>query len=152
MSAPAATGWGCGALPFSLAFAHATNPGDTDSSTTMTITAQGDIVRRHAIRLPMKHFKSGLNQVALEVVLMTDADNRCAPDKQSEIDSATSLGNISTIAFIAGGVGLGVGLVGLLTSGGDRKEAAVPRSKSAFTPEQMRAVLGPSYVGVAGAF
>jgi hypothetical protein len=83
-------------------------------------------------------------------------DNACPPDRRAEIDSATGLGNISTIAFIAGGVGLGAGIVGLVLSRSDTQEHPVStaRAKTAspFTPEHVRAVLGPSYVGLAGAF
>ena len=84
-------------------------------------------------------------------------NDQCPPGKQGEIDSATSLGNISTAAFVVGGVGLGVGIVGLLMSSGGEKQppasaAHVRRPGSAFAPENVRAVLGPSYVGVAGAF
>jgi hypothetical protein len=85
--------------------------------------------------------------------------NECPLGKQGDIDSATSLGNISTAAFIVGGVGLGVGVAGLLLSSsseGAKREASAarPRERTAspFAPEQVRAVLGPSYVGVAGAF
>jgi hypothetical protein len=84
-------------------------------------------------------------------------NDQCPPGKQGEIDSATSLGNISTAAFVVGGLGLGVGIVGLLVSSGGEKEppasaAHVRRPASAFAPERVRAVLGPSYVGVSGVF
>lgn len=48
-------------------------------SATMTITARGDVFRRHPVRIPMRNFKPGINHVAFEVVLMTAADERCAP-------------------------------------------------------------------------
>jgi hypothetical protein len=83
-------------------------------------------------------------------------NDNCQPGKQGEIDSAKSLGNIATIAFIAGGVGLGAGIVGIVLAGSDKKEPAPPptaRVKTKpFAPEHVRAVLGPSYVGLAGAF
>ncbi|MBX3201949.1 MAG: hypothetical protein KF894_27685 [Labilithrix sp.] len=84
-------------------------------------------------------------------------NDRCPSDKRSELDDTRSLGNISTIAFIAGGIGAGVGVAGLLLSGSSRSEATpgaagARRPPSAFAPEHVRAVLGPSYVGVAGAF
>ena len=88
-------------------------------------------------------------------------NDRCPPGKEADIDSAKSLGNVSTAAFVVGGIGLAVGVVGVLTSGGDRKESASSgthvrtrerRPASAFAPENVRAVLGASYVGVAGAF
>jgi hypothetical protein len=84
-------------------------------------------------------------------------NHRCPAGKQGEIDTVNLLGNISTIAFIASGVGLGVGVVGLFMSGGQKEQtsaAAIPQHRPAtpFAPENLRAVLGPSYVGVAGAF
>lgn len=88
-------------------------------------------------------------------------NNNCPPGKQDEIDSAKGLGNIATVAFIVGGVGVGVGVVGLLLSSGDKKEPAASAAQSRdkdrksakpFSPEHVRAVLGPSYVGLAGAF
>lgn len=84
-------------------------------------------------------------------------NDRCPADKQSEIDDTRTLGDVSTIAFIVGGVGAGVGVAGLLLSGSAKSEppastARARRPPSAFAPEHVRAVLGPSYVGVAGAF
>ncbi|NIX78295.1 cellulose biosynthesis cyclic di-GMP-binding regulatory protein BcsB [Microvirga terricola] len=48
-------------------------------STTMTITSRGNIFRRQPVRIPMRHFKPGINQLSFEAVLLTDADERCAP-------------------------------------------------------------------------
>lgn len=48
-------------------------------STTMTITSRGSVFRRHVIRVPMKNFKPGINHVSLEAILLTEADERCAP-------------------------------------------------------------------------
>ncbi|MBF9235202.1 cellulose biosynthesis cyclic di-GMP-binding regulatory protein BcsB [Microvirga alba] len=48
-------------------------------SATMTITSRGNIFRRQPIRIPMKNFKPGINQLSFEAVLLTDADDRCAP-------------------------------------------------------------------------
>ena len=85
-------------------------------------------------------------------------NDQCPPGKEGEIESATSLGNIATAAFVVGGIGLGAGIVGLLMSSGGEKEPPASaahvrrRPVSAFAPENVRAVLGPSYVGVAGAF
>jgi hypothetical protein len=78
-------------------------------------------------------------------------NNGCPAGKQGDIDSATSLGNISTVAFVIGGIGLGVGIVGLVLSNGDKKEPPATAAR-AFAPERIRAVLGPSYAGVAGSF
>ena len=42
------------------------------------------------------------------------ANDICAPSAQSDLDSARTLGTISTVAFIVGGVGIAAGVVGLL--------------------------------------
>ncbi|MBX3233675.1 MAG: hypothetical protein KIT84_21250 [Labilithrix sp.] len=78
-------------------------------------------------------------------------NDRCPAGSQGDIDSATTLGNISTVAFIAGAVGAGVGVVGLVLSGKEKKEEAPP-PPAAFRPVDVRAVLGPSYAGLAGRF
>jgi hypothetical protein len=69
--------------------------------------------------------------------------NKCPPSQADQLDSALALGNIATVAFIAGGVGLGVGIVSLLT-GKPKAEAA--------SSTAVRTVVGPSYVGLTGAF
>lgn len=84
-------------------------------------------------------------------------DHKCPRKYEDELSSAKTLGNIATIAFIVGGVGLATGIVGLVTAGSSKKEApanppATAKRPSVFSPEQVRAVLGPSYVGISGAF
>lgn len=81
-----ATEYGEALLYIDAAYTSAVRPGshidvyvNDKISTQMTITVQGDVVRRHTIRVPLKNFKSGLNFVTIEVGLITDADNRCAP-------------------------------------------------------------------------
>nr|WP_279306552.1 cellulose biosynthesis cyclic di-GMP-binding regulatory protein BcsB [Microvirga solisilvae] len=81
-----ATEYGEALLYIDAAYTSAVKPGshfdifvNGKISTQLVITAQGDIVKRHTIRLPLKNFKSGLNTVTLEVGLLTDADDRCAP-------------------------------------------------------------------------
>jgi hypothetical protein len=44
-------------------------------------------------------------------------DGRCPASSQSDIDSASTTGTISTIAFIVGGVGVAVGVVGIFMGG-----------------------------------
>jgi hypothetical protein len=66
----------------------------------------------------------------------------CPPSQASEIDSAKSLGTISTIAFIAGGLGAAAGVVGLVMA---KKEA--PREGASIQP-----VLGPTWAGLNGTF
>jgi cellulose synthase operon protein B len=68
-------------------------------STQLVITAQGDIVKRHTIRLPLKNFKSGLNTVTLEVGLLTDADDRCAPGETLSEANRFVLFDTSSLEF-----------------------------------------------------
>lgn len=48
-------------------------------SATMTITSRGDVFRRYPIRIPMRNFKSGINHVTFETIILTASDERCAP-------------------------------------------------------------------------
>jgi hypothetical protein len=68
----------------------------------------------------------------------------CPPDKQSEIGSAKTWATVSTTGFIVAGVGLGTGLVLLLTR---HRESRGLSSRVELAP-----VLGPTYVGVTGGF
>jgi hypothetical protein len=80
-------------------------------------------------------------------------NDKCTTDQADAIDSAKLLGNISTVAFIAGGVGAGVGVVGLLLMNKESKESPPDTpGASGFHPTNIRAVLGPSYAGLTGAF
>lgn len=82
----------------------------------------------------------------------------CPPEHQDDLSSATTLGNVSTIAFVAGGVGLATGIVGLLASGSRAKKeppppaAALHRPAAPFRPANVQAVVGPSYLGLSGTF
>ncbi len=76
-------------------------------------------------------------------------DNHCPQSRQSDIDSAKSLGTVSTIAFIAGGVGVAVGVVGLVMSG--KSEATEP-SQGRSTKPGIHADVGPTWLGLCGAF
>ena len=67
-------------------------------------------------------------------------DKQCPASSQSDIDAASTTGAISTVAFVVGGLGIAVGVVGLFMSG--RSEA--PRASG------LRVV--PSVNGVAGTF
>lgn len=87
----------------------------------------------------------------------------CPPSRQEDIDSARSLGTISTIAFIAGGVGIGAGIVGLVLQSKQNSEAAAapaasrtrvfPRdhapARTAFT---FQPDIGPTWLGAHGTF
>jgi hypothetical protein len=47
-------------------------------------------------------------------------NNACPQTRQSDLDSATSYGNVSTVAFIVTGIAVGVGIVGLVMSSGEK--------------------------------
>lgn len=101
-----ATEYGEAMLNLDMAYTSAIKPGshvdifvNGKISTQMTITAQGDIVRRHSIRLPLKNFKGGLNQIRLEVALLTDADERCAPGETLSETKRFVLFDTSTLEF-----------------------------------------------------
>lgn len=66
----------------------------------------------------------------------------CLPSQQADIDSAKSLGTISTVAFIAGGVGVGAGIVGLVLS---KREGRAHEAR--VTPS-----VGPTWAGLSGTF
>jgi hypothetical protein len=67
-------------------------------------------------------------------------NNLCPPDKQGDIDSATTLANVSNAMFVISGVGVAAGVVGLLLMGDDDEGASV----------SLRA--GPGSLGVSGRF
>jgi len=74
--------------------------------------------------------------------------NVCKPGSEPGIDSAKSLGTISTVAFIAGGVGVAAGIVGVVLSGRQTKETPPGASaKVSFTPD-----VGPTWLGAHGSF
>jgi hypothetical protein len=68
----------------------------------------------------------------------------CPPGKQSEIASAKTWATVSTTGFILAGVGLGTGLIILLTR---HREARGLSSRVELAP-----VLGPTYAGITGGF
>jgi hypothetical protein len=73
-------------------------------------------------------------------------DKTCPPSAEDIHASAQTLSHVSTIGFVVGVAGAGVGIVGLLLSGGgdsggDETEAA------AFRP-----IVAPGYLGVGGTF
>jgi hypothetical protein len=101
-----ATEYGETVLHLDAAYTSAVRPGSHVNvfvngmiSTQMTITSQGDIVRRHNIRVPLKNFKSGLNQITIEAVLLTDADERCAPGETLSEANRFVLFDTTTLEF-----------------------------------------------------
>lgn len=86
-------------------------------------------------------------------------NNVCPQSKSGDIDSAKSMGTISTIAFIAGGVGVGAGIIGLiLQSKQSSAESTPPLGTSAASATSAKATLtvrpdvGPTWLGMHGSF
>lgn len=61
-------------------------------------------------------------------------DQKCTPAGREKIDSAESKALISTIGFGVGAAALGAGIVILVMSGGDDKEAAAPAQSAQVLP------------------
>jgi hypothetical protein len=82
--------------------------------------------------------------------LVTDCPERkCGPDQESNYDDFHTLGTVSTIGFVAGGVGLGTGLVLLLL-----KPRAAEEQGTVPAPDRKRTARGASwspFVGVGAA-
>ncbi|AKV01306.1 hypothetical protein AKJ09_07969 [Labilithrix luteola] len=90
--------------------------------------------------------------------------NQCPPSKQNELDSTKTLGNISTVAFIAGGVGLAAGIIGLVIAPNKEKSEAstttkphASRSDSVDKPRVTRItritpLVSPTWMGLSGTF
>jgi hypothetical protein len=101
-----ATEYGEAILHLDAAYTSAVRPGSHVNvfvngkiSTQMTITTQGDIVRRHTVRVPLKNFRSGLNHITLEGALLTDADTRCAPGETLSETNRFVLFDTTTLEF-----------------------------------------------------
>jgi hypothetical protein len=90
------------------------------------------------------------------------AGNVCPTRLQSDVDSARSLGLVSTIAFVAGGVGLGVGVVGVFMMGkaqgaeprveGAAAQSLAAQRRSPLPPLTLSASVGPTWLGLDGTF
>ena len=73
--------------------------------------------------------------------------NICQPVAQDDIDSAKLLANVANIGFGAAILGTGLGIVGLVTSGGGSSEPAPSTTGLKIEP-----LLGPRFVGARGRF
>ena len=102
---------------------------------------------------------TGLMSIARvnDVKPQCEGGTRCPASTASDIDTAKTLGTISTVAFIAGGVGVGLGVAGLLMSKGDKSgseptpSASHERAKRAWSVTA-EPVIGPTWAGVRGVF
>ncbi len=91
----------------------------------------------------------GLASIAKVSDIKKDCQNNtCPPSRQSDIDSAKSLGTVATVAFVVGAVGVGAGIVGLVLKSKTSSEA----TPSATSGRSFRADVGPTWAGVSGAF
>lgn len=81
--------------------------------------------------------------------------DQCPESRAGDIDDAKSLGNISTIAFIAGGAFAAVGIVGVVMSNGHKDEAkpgVTAKVSKTSKPARLSPVLSPTYLGLSGSF
>lgn len=69
-------------------------------------------------------------------------DKRCPPGTQDRIDSASTWATVSTVGFVAGGVGVAAGIVMLLLG----------KSSGTTTTAGVRPVLGARHLGLEGRF
>jgi hypothetical protein len=89
---------------------------------------------------------TGILALGKHGTLNDECPNGCPSSAQSDIDGYHTMGLISTIGFIAGGVGLAGGAVLILTA---PKDQAPPPAAARVT---VRPVLGPGTAGLAGSF
>lgn len=75
------------------------------------------------------------------------AGNLCPPSAAAAIDRSKLSGTISTVGFIAGGVGVGVGVIWLLASSGDSKKKEPVKEGASVTPW-----IGLGEAGLRGSF
>lgn len=75
----------------------------------------------------------------------------CPPRLSSDLDSSLSLGTVSTIAFVFGAAGIGVGVLGLVMSNKADSTEAPPAGASALRV-RVRPEVGPAWAGLSGTF
>ena len=85
---------------------------------------------------------------------------QCGPSEYDDISSAKTLATISTVSFIAGGVGAAVGVIGLFVGGGSSGEPSAAPSQAPDAPADQSSRLrvhvapwiGLGSAGVSGTF
>lgn len=70
----------------------------TISATTM-IPIRSGVFDRYPIRITMRNFRPGINHVALEAVLLTEADERCAPEETLSENNRFALFGSTSLDF-----------------------------------------------------
>jgi len=85
-------------------------------------------------------------------------EDKCPQSLASDIDDAKMLGNISTIAFVAAGVGVVIGVVGLVMSGSSHGKESSPAPGTSAKARPVRPlvktqpIIGAGYLGLGGTF
>ncbi len=80
-------------------------------------------------------------------------DKQCGPKAYDDYDSANNMATVSTISFGVGVVGVGVGVVLLLTSGGGSSEQpAAPAAARIHRTPRVTPFIGLNTAGVSGTF
>jgi hypothetical protein len=77
-------------------------------------------------------------------------NNACGPAQQNDLDSYHTLGTVSTIGFVVGGVGAAAGIVLFLTQ--PKAESAPAVQPVAATSFHVVPMLGPGSIGAVGRF
>lgn len=78
-------------------------------------------------------------------------DGQCPADAQSDIDSYKTMGTLSTVGFIVGGVGVAAGAVLWLTAPKEKRALASPSFRTA-SGTTFQPFVGPTGAGVTGRF
>lgn len=99
---------------------------------------------------------AGLSAMSAEGDLDTECRNKvCGRDQWDALDSAKTLGNVSTAFFVIAGVALGAGLVSTITAGSSKTASLPPRTAKARPPVSrvdVAPVFGLGGAGVHGTF
>jgi hypothetical protein len=93
---------------------------------------------------------TGILAMSKTTAAKKDCDGtRCPPSTHDDLASARSMATISTISFAVGAVGLGVGIIGLISSKGGSEEPP----KAALGPlRNMQPMVGLGTLGLTGEF
>jgi len=81
-------------------------------------------------------------------------NKQCPPEQSDNLDHARTMGNVSTGCFVVGVVGMGVGFGTLLMhlTGGDEPPHEPIARRPSQTAVELRPLIGPGAIGLAGRF